>query len=174
MNEQQSLHDSQYKLFVGAFSNYDGENTKKSVSLPDNEVQTFLEGEENQYTKRKTESCVFSGFGVSISLGWERKSTTGRFATGRFWSFTSLTRELSSYTLEEKFHIYARPCIILPQWEKCWESHWGLFLGPHWKTPQRVGFLRYILLLLLLFFYLLLLFFWWSLFELSVLLGYYS
>ena len=53
MNEQQSLHDSQYKLFVGAFSNCDGENTKKSVSLPDNEVQTFLEGEENQYTKRK-------------------------------------------------------------------------------------------------------------------------
>ena len=31
---------------------------KKSVSLTDNEVQTFLEGEENQYTKRKTESCV--------------------------------------------------------------------------------------------------------------------
>ena len=42
---------------------------KKSVSLTDNEVQTFLEGEENQYTKRKTESYVFSGFGVSISLG---------------------------------------------------------------------------------------------------------
>ena len=42
---------------------------KKSVLLTDNEVQTFLEGEENQYTKRKTESCVFSGFGVSISLG---------------------------------------------------------------------------------------------------------
>ena len=27
--------------------------------------------------------------------------------------FNSLTRELSSLTLEEKFHIYARPCIIL-------------------------------------------------------------
>ena len=61
---------------------------KKSVSLTDNEVQTFLEGEENQYTKRKTESYVFSGFGVSISLGWEWKSTTGRFVTGRFWPFT--------------------------------------------------------------------------------------
>ena len=61
---------------------------KKSVLLTDNEVQTFLEGEENQYTKRKTESYVFSGFGVSISLGWEWKSTTGRFATGRFWPFT--------------------------------------------------------------------------------------
>ena len=28
-------------------------------------------------------------------------------------SFAVLTRELSSQTLEEKFHIYARPCIIL-------------------------------------------------------------
>ena len=43
-------------------------NTKISVSLTDNEVQTFQEMEENQYTERKTESCVFSGFGVSISL----------------------------------------------------------------------------------------------------------
>ena len=50
MNERQSLHDSEYKLFVGAFSNYGGDNTKKSVSQTDNEVQTFLEGEENQYT----------------------------------------------------------------------------------------------------------------------------
>ena len=88
MNERQSLHHSQYKLFVGVFSNYGGYNTKKSVSLADNEVQTFLEREENQYTKRKTESCVFSGFGVSISLVWEWKSTTGRFATSRFWPFT--------------------------------------------------------------------------------------
>ena len=48
------FHDSQYKLFVGAFSNYGG--TKNSVSLTDSEVQTFLEGEKNQYTKRKTES----------------------------------------------------------------------------------------------------------------------
>ena len=28
-------------------------------------------------------------------------------------SFAALTRELSSSTLEEKFDIYARPCIIL-------------------------------------------------------------
>ena len=44
---------------------------KKSVSLTDSDVQTFLEGEENQYTKRKTESYVFSGFGVGMSRGWE-------------------------------------------------------------------------------------------------------
>ena len=69
MNERQSLHDSQYKLFVGAFSNYGGYDTKKSVSLTDNDVQTFLEGVKNQYSKRKIESCVLSGFGVSISDG---------------------------------------------------------------------------------------------------------
>ena len=42
---------------------------KNSVSLTDNEVQTFLEDKENQYNKRKTESYVFSDFGVSISFG---------------------------------------------------------------------------------------------------------
>ena len=48
----------------------------------------FPRKEENQYTKRKTKSYVFSGFGISISFGWEWKSTTGGFATGRFWPFT--------------------------------------------------------------------------------------
>ena len=48
------------------------------------DVQTFLEGEENQNTERKRESFIFNG----ISRGWERKSITGRFATGRFWPFT--------------------------------------------------------------------------------------
>ena len=72
-------------------SNYGSWNTKKYVLLTDSEVQTFPEGEENQYTKRKTESYVFSGFGVSISLGWEWKSTTGRFVTGWFWPFTLKT-----------------------------------------------------------------------------------
>ena len=61
---------------------------KKSVSLTDNDVQTFLERVENQYSKRKTEICIFSGLGVSISDGWEWKSITGRFASGRFWPLT--------------------------------------------------------------------------------------
>ena len=42
---------------------------KKTASLTDSEVHTLIEGEENQYTQRKTESHVFGGFGVSISLG---------------------------------------------------------------------------------------------------------
>ena len=66
---------------------------KNSVLLTDSEVQTLLE--ENQYAKRKTESYVFSGFSVSISFGWEWKSTTGRFVTGRFWPFTWKTSSVS-------------------------------------------------------------------------------
>ena len=38
--------------------------------------------------ERKTESYVFSGFGKGIYRGWERKSTTGKFATVRFWLYT--------------------------------------------------------------------------------------
>ena len=94
MSERQSLHDSQYKLFVGASSNFMAAKTlKKNLLMTDSEVQTFLKGEENQYTERKTESYVFSGFSVSISLGWEWKSTTRRFVTGPFLPFT---RETSS------------------------------------------------------------------------------
>ena len=61
---------------------------KNSVLLTDSDVQTFLEGEENQYIRRKNESYVFSVFDVGISFGWEWKSIAGRFATGRFWPFT--------------------------------------------------------------------------------------
>ena len=42
-------------------------------------IQTFLEGIENQYTKRKTRRYVFSGFDNNISRGWEWRSATGRF-----------------------------------------------------------------------------------------------
>ena len=55
-----------------------------SYRQTDSDVQTFLEGEENQNNERKTESFIFNG----ISRGWERKSITERFATGRFWPFT--------------------------------------------------------------------------------------
>ena len=53
MNEWQSLHDSQYKLYVAVFSNLVAKTLKKSVSLTDCEVQTFLEREGNQRTKEK-------------------------------------------------------------------------------------------------------------------------
>ena len=36
--------------------------TEISVSLTDSNVKTFLEGKENQYSKRKTEMYVLSGF----------------------------------------------------------------------------------------------------------------
>ena len=44
------------KSFVGIFSDYGYQNTEKSVLLTESDVQTFLEGEENQNTERKTES----------------------------------------------------------------------------------------------------------------------
>ena len=68
-------------------------NTEKSVSLADSDVQTFVKGKENQNTKRKTESYVINGFGNGISRGWQRKSTTKRFATGRFWPCTNSITE---------------------------------------------------------------------------------
>ena len=43
-------------------------NNEKSVSPTDSDVQTFLEGKENQYTKKK-QKVVFSGFGNNISRG---------------------------------------------------------------------------------------------------------
>ena len=46
-----------------------GKTLKKSVSLTDSDIQTFLEGEENQITKRKTVSYVLSGLNNGISHG---------------------------------------------------------------------------------------------------------
>ena len=61
---------------------------KNPYTLTDSEDRqwgsNFLRRGKNQYTKRKTESYVFSGFGVGIFRDWEQKSTTGGFAIGPF------------------------------------------------------------------------------------------
>ena len=76
------------RLFVEIFLDYGHWNTKKSVSLTDSDVQNFLGGEGNQNKcEKKTENYVFSSFDNGISRRWERKSTTGRFATVHFWQF---------------------------------------------------------------------------------------
>ena len=181
MNEQQSLHDSQYKLFAGAFSNYDGENTKKSVSLPDNEVQTFLEGEENQYTKRKPKVACSVALVLAFLLA---ENENRQLEDLPLADFGRLPHSLVSYrvTHSKRNFISARAHVLFslallqfPQWEKCWESHWGLFLGPHWKENAAASGVPslYIIIVIIIFFYLLLLCLW-SLFELSVLLEYYS
>ena len=59
------------------------------MSLADSDVQTFLEGEENQYMERKTESYVFIN---DISRGWERKSTIDRFWPCT-WMISSVGKE---------------------------------------------------------------------------------
>ena len=68
MNEWQRLHYSQALKFSGTMAAEIFRNSKT-----DRDVSNFLEGEENQNTKRKTGSYVFSGFGTSgVSRGWER------------------------------------------------------------------------------------------------------
>ena len=42
---------------------------KNFVPLTGSDVQTFLEGKENQYMKRKTQSYVFSDFGNGLCRG---------------------------------------------------------------------------------------------------------
>ena len=84
------------RLFVGLCSDYSCLNTEK-FRIAYSDVQTFLEGRENHYTKRKTESYVFNGFGNGISRGWGREPTTGSFATGQFcpciWKISSVGKE---------------------------------------------------------------------------------
>ena len=88
MNERQSFHDSQYKVVCRNFLGLWRLKHWK-IRIADRQWgSNFSRRGKNQCTKRKTESYVFSGFGVGISRGWEWKSTTGRFATGRFWPFT--------------------------------------------------------------------------------------
>ena len=61
----------------------------KKIRIADGQWgSNFPRREKKPIYKRKTESYVFSGFGVSISLGLEWKSTTGRFVTSWFWLFT--------------------------------------------------------------------------------------
>ena len=51
------------RSFFGIFLDYGSLNTQKSVSLTNSDVQTFLEGDENQNTERKIASYVISNFG---------------------------------------------------------------------------------------------------------------
>ena len=85
MNKRQSLHHSQSKVICQNFFNLWLLNTKKSLPLTDSDVQTLLGEEENQNTKRKAETYIFSAFGDGIFHGRERKSSTRRFTLGRFW-----------------------------------------------------------------------------------------
>ena len=69
MNKRQSLHHSQSKVVCQNFFNLWLLNTKKSLPLTDSDVQTLLGEEENQNTKRKAETYIFSAFGNEIFHG---------------------------------------------------------------------------------------------------------
>ena len=82
MNEMQSLHHS---LFMDVCQNFLVVWLLNHWKwLTDSNVQTFLEEKEKPQFEKKTESYVFIDFCNGISRGWERKLTTGRFATGWF------------------------------------------------------------------------------------------
>ena len=86
MNEGWILHHSQSKV---VYRDFFGLWLLKHWQIRNAYRQQRLNfprrgGKQNQ----KTESYVFSGLGNDISHGWERKLTTGRFATGRFWPCT--------------------------------------------------------------------------------------
>ena len=49
-------------------------NTEKSVSLSDNDVQTFLEGEENQNAKKKKPKATYSVALVMAFLAAENEN----------------------------------------------------------------------------------------------------
>ena len=53
MNERQNPTPFSIQGSLWEFSRIVAANTEKSVSLTDGDVQTFLEGKKNQYTKRK-------------------------------------------------------------------------------------------------------------------------
>ena len=72
MNERQSFHHSQSKVFCRNFLGL-WQLIYWKIHVIYRRRIAFLRGKENQYTKKKTESYVSSGFGNGISRGWEQK-----------------------------------------------------------------------------------------------------
>ena len=54
-------------------------------------------------------------------------------------SFAALTREISSWPLEDKIHIHARACNILYQFE----NHWTAGPQNKWEHPDKISFFRF-------------------------------
>ena len=96
MNERQSLHHPQSKVVCrNLFGLWLLKYWKTRIAYK--QWRSNLEGVKIRNTERKTESYVFRGFGSGISRGWERKSTAGRFATGRLlpstWKISSVGKD---------------------------------------------------------------------------------
>ena len=73
---------------------------KKSVSLTDSEVQTFLESEENQYTKKVTYSVAL----VLAFLSAENKNRQLEdLPLVQFWLFTRKTSVVNDKSINENF-----------------------------------------------------------------------
>ena len=88
MNERRSLHHSQSKIVCRIFFGlWQLKHWKIRIAYRQWRSNFPRRGRKPKYGK-KTESWVLSGFGNGVSRGWERKLTTGRFATNRFLTVT--------------------------------------------------------------------------------------
>ena len=88
MNERRSLHHSQSKIVCRIFFGlWQLKHWKIRIAYRQWRSNFPRRGRKPKYGK-KTESWVLSGFGNGVSRGWERKSTTGRFATSRLLTVT--------------------------------------------------------------------------------------
>ena len=120
--EQQSLHHSQSKVVCrNIFELWLLENWNIRIDAYRGWRSNFLRKEKNQNTKWKTESYVFSGFDSGISRGWERKSTTGRFATGRLRPFTRMISSAGKdqFNTWEFCILKIRPIVFLLWFNAC-------------------------------------------------------
>ena len=152
--EQQSLHHSQSKVVCrNIFELWLLENWNIRIEAYREWRSNFLRREKNQNTKWKTESYVFCGFGSGISRGWERKSTTGRFATGRLWPFTRMISSAGKdqFNTWEFFILKIRSIVFLLWFNACfhlefanalYDLYSGIF-DPLFSFTNRVDFYVY-------------------------------
>ena len=152
--EQQSLHHSQSKVVCRTiFELWLLENWNIRIDAYREWRSNFLRKEKNQNTKWKTESYVFSGFGSGISRGWERKSTSGRFSTGRLWPFTRMISSAGKdqFNTWEFFILKIRPIVFLLWFNACfhlefanalYDLYSGIF-DPLFSFTNRVDFYVY-------------------------------
>ena len=75
---------------------------------------------------KKKKSYVFSGFDNSISCGWERKSTTGRFVTSQFFRWSEIfLLSVRTNSMNENFLIMIQS--IFPSWALA-PTHCAIFM----------------------------------------------
>ena len=89
VNERRSLHHPQSKVICRNFLGLRQlKHWKIRITYRQWQSSFSTRGRKPKYGKKNRKLFEFSGFGNGISRGWERKPTTERFTTGRFWPYT--------------------------------------------------------------------------------------